>query len=281
MNELDSPEHALKELKRTDSAVDRHDYGMTDSQKRMRKILGDLFDQYELGDKDSTGMAKSDRDFLEDRLGWVGALALTPPDSPNTLERKSLERIAQRSFFILIGGCLFGGFLLLAGMFGIMAFLFIIGRGKVSSRMADTTGYGGIYAETFAIWMLMFVGLQLGLQLFSRQLEPAIVQLLTPTAFFASLSVLIWPVLRGVSVNAMRHDIGLTIGNPFKESGAGLLSYVSLLPVLMLAGLAAILIAMLMSLAHEQTEFGGGGAAGHPIQEEIASGDPTTWLFVS
>src|SRR5262249_59017502 len=47
----------------------------------------------------------------------------------------------------------------LAGLIGLIAFLAMAARGKLPSRLACGTGRGGIYPATFALWLVLSIGL--------------------------------------------------------------------------------------------------------------------------
>lgn len=120
---------------------------------------------------------------------------------------------------------------------------------------------GAIYAETFLIWLLLFIGLQIGVEalLGARSILESVLVMI------ASLSALAWPRIRGIPFAQVREEIGLTWGKrwwspPFE----GLATYAIALPMILIGvALSAALTALL----------GPGPPPSHPIQQEIAEAD--------
>jgi membrane protease YdiL (CAAX protease family) len=199
--------------------------------------------------------------------------------------RREILDGATRLLFILVGVVLLGLGMLLTGVVSLAVFFFLAVTGNLVSKMHGEAQRGSIYLQTFALWMVLFVVLQLLSGMAAEWItDPVIGQLLMPVAFFLSLVVLAWPVIRGISFAEVREDIGLKLGNPFKEVVVGMLAYTALLPFLLCAAVISVILAALLTMmqsANQPTnEFAGGTQGGHPIQEEIASGDITTWLIV-
>lgn len=285
MNELDSAELALKKLKAIDQAVKAANYELSKDQTRLREIIGRLLESYDAGDLDSSFIPKEDRDFLSAKLGWCGELVLVPKGSPHERMRREILDGATRLLFILVGVVLLGVGLLLTGVVSLAVFFFLAVTGNLASKMHGEAQRGSIYLQTFALWMALFVVLQLLSGMAAEWItDPVIVQLLMPVAFFLSLVVLVWPVIRGISFAEVREDIGLKLGNPFKEIVVGILAYTALLPFLLCSAVISVILAALLTMMQSANqpanEFAGGTQGGHPIQEEIAAGDITTWLIV-
>ena len=281
LNELDSPQAALEQLRQTDQVIEKHNYDLSETQQRVRDILEALFEQYASGDLDAGSLRQPDRQFLEARLGWIGQLALAPPGTPNKEERQAVVNSAIRAIGVVIG---IGVAMIGAGGLGLaslVVMLVLLVTGQIRPQLQAPQAFGAIYIETFAIWMVMFVGLQFSVAAIAWAIEDKEwIGWLMPVAFVASLVVLLWPIARGVPRSQVSKDIGWTIGNPIKEIGVAFMAYVALLPALVVAALVAILISGAMSLFHETTEFGSGPTGGHPIQEDIATGDLSAWFLV-
>jgi len=280
LNELDSSTSALDHIEETEAKVENVDLKLTDEQKRLGGIVTDLMESYEDGDHDSSSIPVEDRDFLKERLKWVGELALYPADSPHTAER---TKVISEARGLMIGGIIFmllgfligfGGFVL-ALVFGVMLF-----AGKLTPHFKNHLTNHNIYIETFAIWMVLFVGISLGAQLLPIQ-DNSITMVVQPFVFFASLIALIWPMCRGVSFSQLRHDIGWTCGNPIKEVLSGVWIYLATLPFLV-PGLVitAIVMALFVGGGSDAHEFARQSTPGHPIQEDIMSGNLVTIIFV-
>src|SRR5262249_54831549 len=128
-------------------------------------------------------LTAEEQQFLRVQLGWFGALALTSDENAPPALRQEVMRQAQRP---LIGiGIAVGWFLLLglAGLIGLAVLGLGLRLGAVRSRLTTGAG-GGVYAETFALWM----GLFMGLSWLVGQLSPPDTKfLLLILAFFTSL----------------------------------------------------------------------------------------------
>ncbi len=118
---------------------------------------------------------------------------------------------------------------------------------------------GAIYAETFLIWLVLFVGLQIA----AAAILGARTILESATFMVASLSALAWPRIRGIPFRQVREEIGLVWGRSWwKPPFEGLATYAIGLPLIVIGvGIAAILTSLL----------GPGPPPSHPIQDEIAS----------
>ncbi len=138
-----------------------------------------------------------------------------------------------------------------------------------SSPPPSRVAGGGIYAETFAVWIVLYQLLQL-------------LAAVTPTedglllAFFAqmlSLSALAWPVLRGLSWRQTREDLGLTLGNPLKELIVAIGCYAMTLPMVLIGALL-MLVLIRAGLGGEGVPFGNQGRMpAHPIVAEVLHAD--------
>ncbi len=281
VNELKSAGVALEKIKATDDAVKKYGYELSPDQTRLRNIVSQLLETYQSGEFDASVIPQADRDFLTSELGWCGKLALVPPGTPNQNERRAVMASATRALWLMVGVVCLGIGLLLTGLVSIVVILYLLAKGHIQSKMPSRSNRGSIYLETFAIWMFSFILLQLVSGWAADWItDPLINQLLMPAAFFMSLVVLVWPVLRGIPFQDVREDIGWKMGNPLKEAIAGVIAYTALLPVLVCAAVVAVILAALLSLMQQTSEFGGGSSGGHPIQDDIASGDLTTWMIV-
>jgi len=212
-------------------------------------------------------LTKDEEDALSQQLGWLGELAITHADPRETVLRDDLMASAMRvaiafiSFLVGVSIVGFGGFVGLAVMF----VLVLIGR--VPLRFRRVFPDCGIYAETFAVWILLFLGLQIAGAALQTGLPELLVALI---AFFLSLFALVWPVVRGIRWADVRTDIGWTSGRGvIVEVGAGLVSYAMTLP---LVGLGLLGTLFLMGIAGIMTPadpdaspFAPAGFPAHPI----------------
>src|SRR5262249_44628760 len=160
-----------------------------------------------------------------EQMGWFGQLALAPQGGPDPDIREKLLATSERTSFIALALVLFA---LLGGLMGFVAlvlFLIFAATGLVHSGLGPRSSFGGIYAETFALWMAVYVVILLGFSLL-----PLDTPMLKESRFFlqglvmlASLVVLAWPVIRGIPWRQVRADIGWTRGRfSFLEPFIGL-----------------------------------------------------------
>ena len=204
---------------------------------------------------------------LETRLGWFGDLAAGVQDDA---ARARAMKAARRTFVgvlavvvaalgaLVVGGCLFVTLAVLAHM------------GRLQSGVGPGGGDGGIYAETFALYLASFVAVGF----LSRYLPwrglwvSAVVMLL-------SLAVLAWPVLRGVRWADVRRDLGLYSGG-FRDIPLGIGTYLGAMPFLALGLLVTITIALIRKRMDPDLPAGAGPS--HPIIGIALSGSVWAWV---
>jgi membrane protease YdiL (CAAX protease family) len=301
--ELAGPQEALKALRELGS---KRSNKLTAEQKELLDILLRLYTDYAHLRFDTPSVSPSERDLLPERLGWAGELALVPegPVPPSQAaaavgapmgaalaatkgsdpdRRAEVLAPAEHTFLTIIAGAVGGLGLALFGLVGLGIMGLLVINRQVRSQLAPPRGNGGIYAETFAVWMLLFLGLALVVGLLLPPDLPAWGKMaLNGVCFFASLAALFWPVLRGIPWSTVRREIGWTAGRgPALEALWGGAWYVMSLPIL-LVGLILTLILIQIRASFESGGSGVPGArdAAHPIVGEIALADPVTLLFI-
>ena len=289
-NEMKGSESAADLLATIDDLVAEADYQPTENQTRLRDILGELLDQYSVQQWDTSTIVEADRTFLVDQLGWVGELGLTPNESPNVQGRQKLMGEAFKTCATLAAMSSLGVLALLLGVGGFITFCVMARRKTLTGHYSVQSHRGHLYLETFAIWMVLFftifpyaIALVVEASLGETELSPLVSMIISVSAPFGSLIVLAWPMINGVPFSTIRKDIGWTIGNPIKEIGAGIVSYVSMLPLIGLSVILAIILASVVagfSGGGEVSPFAPDSVEGHPIEEDIASGDSSVWLGV-
>ncbi len=291
VNEFAGADKALEQLAAIDEAVaekvaelEMEDEPVdfpTESQAGIRRVLGQLFEQYQQGDFDSSSLPPEDRELLTRRLGWVGKLALTPSKSPRKGDRRQINEEGSRTFVILAIATVLGILVILAAFVAIAIMVGLVVAQIVSPHFQNQSRHGFVYLETFAIWIVFFFGLQIVTSVVGSLIQQGSVAMaLGPVAFFGSLLALAWPVVRGISFRTMCRDIGWELKNPFVEILVGGFSYLALI-VPMLFGISiSILLGVGMSWINAPAEFESAGPVGHPIAEEIASGGTLVWILV-
>ena len=221
----------------------------------------------------SSGEILSDADQKElvDSLGYFGQVALSLSDTAEqvALEKKVLPQLIMISLvfglYIAIG---------LSGAVLLILMVIFLSSGKVTSRL-EKAPQPGVYAETFAIWIVLFFVLQITVGFL--ELSPPV--LMSSVAFFVSLASLAWPVIRGQSWSQVRKDIGWYGGkSTWFEPIAGLATWAIAIPF-MVFGL--MITQLLIWIVKNFT--GTAPTPGHPVQElaSSAGGIDLMYLFIA
>ena len=150
--------------------------------------------------------------------------------------------------------------------------------GGTGFLMAPGGAPHGIYAETFAIWLGVWLVLAVAAA-FGSELLPAFPGrgiVLNVTLPSLSLVALAWPMLRGVPFAQVRRDIGLRFSaTPIRDAWAGLLCWLAALPLLAVAALAtAVIAAGVAAMTREEPpdDLELAQSSSHPLGDEIAGG---------
>jgi len=209
--------------------------------------------------------------FRED-LSWFSRLALSPVSSDETT-RAAVMKDARGVMLWVIATFVLLGAAGLAGLVGLVVFAVAAYKRQLEFGMEHRSPHAGIYAETFALWIVIFFTSQAAVGLLAQRLPQATL-LLSAAAFFGSLVALYWPVRRGLAWDEVKRDIGWVRGRlgPF-EPFAGLAGYVMAIPMLA-AGLGATFVLMLVQslFAPPMAPFEPAGGPAHPIVLELARG---------
>jgi membrane protease YdiL (CAAX protease family) len=217
-------------------------------------------------------LTDSERQRLRTELGWFGDLALAPPWGTDQQARAAVLAPATRTVTVLLS---FSAFLVGAGVVGLIAllvFLVLVAAGKIRSRLVTGSPGGGVYAETFAVWMLLFLGFN---WLAAHLAPPGSGVLPNALASLCSLSALAWPVWRGLSWQQVRRDIGWTAGaSPAQEPLIGVATYIMALP---LVAIGFVLVFLLMALeskmrgGNSENVFAPQDLPAHPIVQFLVT----------
>ncbi len=291
-DEMVGPAEALKQL----DAVAPDNLSPEDA--RLLDVLRRLYRDQEHGLFYHPSVNDADADWLHERLGWLGAVALYPSMAQTTLDQQAaaagnagpalLEQYrngrdamlddATHTLFIAVGAGLAVGLLLALGFAALPVFLLLWTAGVVRVGLKTGSAHGGIYAETFALWLVFYGGLLIGGDFLPHDLVPIVVR--GVIAMPLSLVVVFWPVLRGVPWQQVRQDIGWTAGRqpPF-EPLCGWACYVINVPIVV----AGFMLTVGLSAAYARltSEAGGGEPTPptHPIMEQLAHVDVATLLL--
>ena len=246
---------------------------MTEKEAKIQEMLDILVEG---------GILPEDHLSLEESLGWFGTFL-----QADGAERKAIESSAVKKVIILTLVVLIVSFAAIAGLIFLILKLVKAFDGKMKSGLAQPASHHGVYAEVFALWILVFVILTsvaaiLGQVVADGNATISLVFVLT--AFFGSLVVLFWARIRGVPYKQIRKDIGWTTGNGFlKEIGTGIFGYAMTLPILGIGVLLTLLLFMiqqLMSGGVEAAPFRGTGGGSHPIIVDLANGVWSTRILL-
>ncbi len=241
---------------------------------RALRIQGSLRAIYSGG-----AVPEAERAELREELGWFGELALAPEGSPGRAEVIApARRVASRQLAVVLALLAALG----AGVIAAVVFwLSVVRREGTFFLLGPGAAPHGIYAETFAAWMALFVLVSLGAGLLVRfaGLEDWALGV-EGGAVLLTLGALAWPVRRGIPFATVRDDLGLRLpANPGKEILAGFACWLSSLP-LMAAGLAVVVALSLVAgmFVPEDDPLAPSRMASHPIMGEVAK--EGRWLLV-
>jgi len=282
LNEVAGADVAFESLAETDQRLKDAGLELSEDQQRLRKVVAGLFESYAKQDWAASKVSDDDKNWLTEKMSWIGKLAQAPvfaaaPDLRTAVETEAMMTLVKSGIAMLVG-FLCG----IAGLVLAVILLVKLSQGKLASQFEHRASRHNIYVETFAIWMAVFFGGQIlmGAILQSLGLPEGVTALaLTPVIFFGSLIALAWPVVRGVSFADVRCDIGWR-GNLFTESITGLMAYLALIPAVMLAFIVVLIMMATFAAIASPEDFSHTGGPSHPIQEMIMQGDLLVIGFV-
>ncbi len=289
--EMAGPAEARRKLEILDALIDTPPVGkpppFEPDQVAAQRILRELYppglDELDLDEARAIAAAievsPANRDILVEQLGWFGELAVADRGSDETTQHATLLASAKAVAAVIVGMAMLGlgaGVLGFAGL-GLMLVLALTGR--LRSGLGVSRGPHRVYAETFAVWLFLFIGMQQVLILVPDQ---SLHMMLVIAGFPVSLVALAWPVLRGVPWHDVRQDVGITLGaRPVLEPPIGLAGYVLTLPLL---GAGVLITLGLMSvqgaMAGEPPTFSPAGGPAHPVITYMSGTDVGPKLLV-
>jgi membrane protease YdiL (CAAX protease family) len=249
---------------------------LTEPQQTALSGLRTLYDVADDATPAVDQLTDQQKDAIQGELGWFGRLALHPQDAGDEATRNDLLGSATAVVWTILGVVIGVGMLGVVGFIGLIVMFILVLGGNLNGGLARGGGRSGLYAQTFAVWMLLFLLLTGVAGAIGMSFVPDAAMLLIFFGFLGSLVAVAWPVLRGVPWRTVREDIGWIggRGGPFLEVGWGLAGYAMGLPILA-AGLAFTFILMLI-----QGGLGGPGelfepmtGPAHPIILSVSQGD--------
>ncbi len=274
--ELADSRDALQKLKELDEKIADSDRIQDKHVLRAKEALERLYGDYAGGMLSGPSVGAEDRENLQATLGWFADLALAPRGGPNPEVRQALISSTQAVFVVFIVVMVIGALVGLAGLIGLFTLIGFQLAGNLKRGVVTGGGQGGIYAETFALWMVVFLVFS-SAPYFIR--APGAEMLVTGGSILASLIVLAWPVFRGgIPWRQVRQDIGLVAGRrPLLEPLLGPAGYAMSLPLLAVGVVITLFLISLQGVMGPMLgtmmpadEFSPAVFPAHPIIEMLA-----------
>jgi membrane protease YdiL (CAAX protease family) len=244
--EAGGPGAARRELTKLQKASEEGVTGVaTREEERVARLLDELYSCYEKKDW-AADLSATEREELVQRLGWFGELALSPAGAGDQSRREPVLAPARRAAVGVLAYLLFLMAVASIGLVLGVTILVLWLLGRLQSGIRCGSRCGGVYAETFAVYLVLFLGLSYLLGRYPVGGE-GLLPLRTGLAALGSLAAVAWPVLRGVDWRRVRQDIGWTAGRrPMLEPVIGAGCYAGALPLVFVG---AVIFAVLTLLA--------------------------------
>lgn len=209
---------------------------------------------------------------LREHHGWFGELAALHGSGPDNPARGALLAGSKRMAVGYVGALVWIGFLCIAGLGLFITAIVMVSTGRTRWRFLAPQPGGSVYLETFAIFVVSFVLLQL------VQVVLPLGEALSLTLNWLLLLVPFWPLARGVTWRDHRMAIGWHCGRGFfREVGAGIAGYLAGLPILGV-GLALTLILVLIHAAIFEGAGESPAPPSHPVIDLVQTAPP--WMIV-
>jgi membrane protease YdiL (CAAX protease family) len=281
--EFKGPDEARQQLRQLNERYRQQCGAPPDEDARTAQLLDHLYRLRQQQPSALSSLPAEERQELRQRLGWFGELALTPADDSDAAERAAVLAPAYRTVYALVSGGVGMLGLALLGLVLLVTLFVLWFLHRLPGGLTTGVPHGGIYAETFAVYMLVFLGLSAaghyGIQ-WSGLKHGTIA--LSGLAALGSLGALVWPMLRGVPWRQVRRDIGWIKGRrPWLEPLFGVGCYALSLPLLFIAlGIVLLLTRLRDQLGWGPEEFGPSNAPAHPIVLWVSNAGWWVWLEV-
>jgi membrane protease YdiL (CAAX protease family) len=270
--EIIGPKMALEKLQELDRAVTENSQKLTSEQESVRRLLGRLYADYTEKNYTLASVSAAEIDLLKKQLGWFGELALAPAAGKHEELRKAIIGPAEKAVGIVLACLAVVGIVGFLGTVGLCVFLFLMFTGKLVQGVHSGSPYGGIYVETFALWLAFLAGIRVLITWVSPGGSDLLV---SGIVSLVSLVALFWPVVRGIPWSQVRQDIGLTMGRqPLMEPIYGVAGYAMALPLAFVGILITlVLINATTGTGADGDAFGRTPIPAHPIIGVLAGAD--------
>jgi membrane protease YdiL (CAAX protease family) len=212
-------------------------------------------------------LTDNERAAFSERHGWLGQLALSFGSDDASPPRTDLLAQATRSAGIVVFAGLTVVSAFVVGFILCVLAIVFLATGTLKAAYQQPTNPTGPYAETFAIFLLSFLGIQYLsgylLQLTGQDYTYALIWLMPLVA--------LWPLFRGVPKKQWQHAIGWHKGKGIiREVFAGILGYLAGLPVVAL-GIGSTLLLMTIAPAINSALGLPDAPPSHPIAENLGN----------
>lgn len=278
--ELAGPDDARSELDQLRRDLARHHHTLDPADDRIAGLLEKIYGSYASDRKQPLNLSSADLQWLHERLGWFADLAVAPHDGPDPDTRKALVRSAQWALAVAaLLGLLMGGIACL-GFVVLMTLVILAASGRLASQIAVSEVHPGLYAETFACWMALYVGSMLGISALVDALEVDTGRWTAPLIAQAlSLFALAWPVVRGARFEDVCRDAGIWLpSRAWLEPLRGIATYALSLPILLLGVMFTLMLIQIQALfTGVEDPFTTPQVPAHPIIESVQEKDP--WVY--
>ncbi|MHC4108580.1 MAG: hypothetical protein ACYSTY_10890, partial [Planctomycetota bacterium] len=272
-NELAGPGEARRSLESLDELLADPPRGdaveLTESQASIRRILYALTSPgadgaTTTGSAPPAALAAGDRRLLLDELGWLGRLAIAPAGIDDREQREAVLGSARTVALVVVVMFGFAGVLALGGFVGLVVVVVLMLSRVLRGGLTLERAHHAVYAETFAVWLVLFLVLQIVAGLVTPRRGEV---LFFGVASLSSLVALLWPLVRGVSWRDACHDIGWTPGRrPWLEPLLGVGGYAMTLPLLAVGVMMTLFLIFVQSLVAEPpSTFAPSGGPAHPV----------------
>lgn len=222
-------------------------------------------------------VSAEDAETIRASLGWYGQLLLSTWSRSDAFE----AGLAKGALVLGVALGMFGCVVLVAGLGGVI-WLGVVAFRALTRSLAQPlparTMSGAALPWTFAAWLvgttlLSIVGAVILGTTGRLSGTPALV--LQMLIMLLPLTACLVPVLAGVPWSVARREMGLHAGAGWlREVGYGFVAYATAIPMLVVGGVLAYVLALLMPAKLEQ--------ASHPIQKELFEGgmEERVMLFI-
>ncbi|MHB1421904.1 MAG: CPBP family intramembrane glutamic endopeptidase [Gemmataceae bacterium] len=281
--ELKGPDEAREQLRQLNQEYRQHRGEPPDEDAETARILDRLYSERAEDAAEAASLPEDEQQKLRQQLGWFGELALAPPGEDDEAERQEVLAPAYRTVWAVFGAGLFMFGLGLVGLALLVTQFVLYFLNRLRGGLGPASPQHGIYAETFALYMLLFLGLSVGARYLINWLSLEHGTLaVSGLAALGSLSALAWPVWRGIPWSQVRQDIGWHTGRrPLLELLLGPSCYAMALPMLAVGLVFYFLLTTLRDwIGGGPDEFGPSNTPGHPIVFWVGQAGWRVWLEV-